>query len=84
MIFDEKGRLIEHVALIETGKEGIFEVHTVYRNGSTIAEVKLWKEPFIWSFLEWYPKPYIIGGGALAKTVYWPSRKIFKVYRMEK
>ena len=77
LMLDEKGRLLEHLALIKTGeeKDGTW-LFTAYRNGTTLTDgVKIWKDPFPWGFLTWYPKPYMISG-TWNKLVYWPGRKV--------
>ena len=77
LVLDEKGRLLEHVAIIKTGeeKDGT-EIFTAYRNGATLTEeVKLWQTPFLFAFLTWHPKPYMISG-TWNKMVYWPGRRV--------
>ena len=77
LMLNEKGKIIEHLALIKTGEEknGTW-LFTAYRNGATLTEgVKIWKDPFPWGFLEWHPKPYMIAG-TWNKLVYWPGKKV--------
>jgi len=76
LMLDEKGRLLEHVAIIKTGEEEGTEIFTAYRNGATLTEeVRLWQTPFLFAFLTWHPKPYMISG-TWNKLVYWPAKKV--------
>lgn len=73
MILNEKGKLIEHLALVK--KEKNRDIYVAYRNGATLHDNILLRDPWIFRRLHWHPKPYIIGG-LWDKVVYWIGKEM--------